>query len=287
LSADIGEGVRVSWAPHPASDTATLFIPHNVTDEPKFRLERRTAGEGVDWVEVEELSGDLVLQLSYPRRIQEYADEVLRDVYALEVRKFAVDRGQLLLLGKGFRNVVFLVETERGRAALKVRRDDAPSTSVGREAVVHAAANRAGVGPRLLGSGEHSLLMEVVVGTPLHRWLPEASGEEVRTTIGKALMQCRGLDLAGIDHGELTRAHKHVLVTEELEVKIIDFGAARFTPRPGNVTSFLRYLYSREVKPLLAEKLGDREVDLQLLREYKRTLSEEAFRAVLRSIGLA
>jgi putative serine/threonine protein kinase len=38
---------------------------------------------------------------------------------------------------------------------------------------------------------------------------------------------------------------------------------------------------------LLAEKLGDREVDLQLLREYKRTFSEEAFRAILRSIGLA
>jgi len=277
----------VSWAPHPASNTATLLIPHNVTDGPKFCHECRTAGKGVHWVRVEELSEGLVVQLSYPRRISEYAAEVLRDVYALGVGEFAVERGQLVLLGKGFRNVVFLVETERGQAALKVRRDDAPSTSVGREATVHAAANRAGVGPLLLGSGEHSLLMGVVVGTPLHRWLPEASRDDVRAAVRKALMQCRALDLAGIDHGELARAHKHVLVTEGPEVKIIDFGAARFTPRPGNVASFLRYLLSREVKPLLVEKLGNLEIDLHLLREYKRTLSEEAFRAVLRSIGLA
>lgn len=241
----------------------------------------------MDWVGVEELPEELVVQLSYPRRVSEYAAEVLKDVEAFGVMRFAVEKGQLFMLGKGFRNVVFLVETERGRAALKVRRDDAPSTEVGREAAVHAAANRAGVGPQLLGIGEHSLLMEVVAGTPLHKWLPEASGDDARTVIAKALMQCRALDLAGIDHGELARAHKHVLVTDGPEVKIIDFGSARFTPRPGNVTSFLRYLRSREVMQAVVERLGSLEVDLQLLKEYRRTLSEEAFLAVLRSIGLA
>ncbi len=241
----------------------------------------------MDWVRVEELSEVLVVQLSYPRRIPGYAAEVLKDVRALGVRRFAVERGQLIQLGKGFRNVVFLVETERGQAALKVRRDDAPSTSVGREAVVQATANRVGVGPLLLGSGEHSLLMEVVTGTPLQRWLPTATREDARTAIGEALMQCRALDLVGIDHGELARAHKHVVVSEGLTVKVIDFSAARFTPRPGNVTSFLSYLRSGEVMPVIAERLGGLEIDLQILKEYRRKLSEEAFLAILRSIGLA
>ncbi len=241
----------------------------------------------MDWVGVEELSAELVVQLSYPRRISEYAAEVLKDVEALGVRRLAVESGQLLMLGKGFRNVVFLVETGGGRAALKVRRDDAPSTEVGREAVVHAAANRAGVGPQLLGSGEHSLLMEVVAGTPLREWLPKASSDDARTVIAEALRQCRALDLAGIDHDELSRAHKHVLVTEGPKAMIIDFGSARFTPRPGNVTSFLQYLRSGEVMPLLAEKLGGLEIDVDLLREYRRTLSDEAFLAILRSLGLS
>ncbi len=241
----------------------------------------------MEWVRVEDLSEELAAQLSYPRRISEYAEEVLRDVRSLGVRRFAVESGQLLMLGKGFRNVVFLVETDGGRAALKVRRDDAPYTAVGREAVVHAAANRAGVGPLLLGSGERSLLMEVVTGTPLRKWLSEASGDDARTVIAKVLRQCRALDIAGIDHGELSRAHKHVLVTEGLGVMIIDFGAARFTPRPSNVTSFLRYLRSGEVMPLLAEKLGTFGIDVDLLRDYKRTLSDEAFLAILRSLGLA
>jgi len=238
----------------------------------------------LDWVELRALPAELRLQLSYPRRVPGYAERVLRDMEALGVERVAVEGGSLVLLGKGFRNAVFLVATERGEAALKVRRDDAPSTSVGREALVHAAANRAGVGPILFGSGEHSLLMEVVVGRPLRLWLEEASGEEVRRVVGEVLRQCRALDLAGIDHGELSRARKHVIVTADASVKLIDFGAARFSSRPRNVTSIVRYLTSREVMQLLEEKLGSPELDLELVREYARTLSEESYRRVLSSL---
>ncbi|MEN3047175.1 MAG: hypothetical protein ABDH63_00100 [Candidatus Caldarchaeales archaeon] len=231
--------------------------------------------------------GEDVRSFSYPRGDFGYASRVEADLKALGVEEVAVsEEGKPLMLGKGFRNAVFLVRRGGEALAAKVRRDDWPHDDVWREASVHGAANAVGVGPRLRGSAGRVLLMEVVEGIRLVDWLPSASGEEVVGVLGSLFRQCRALDAAGIDHGELGDPSKHVVITRGSSVVIIDFGSARFTTRPKNVTSIAGFISKGLAREALLRAGLKPSVEPEVLRRYKRTLSEEDFLAVLGSIGL-
>lgn len=238
------------------------------------------------WRALSKLSED-ARSLSYPRGNAGYASRVVADLTSLGVEEVAVsDEGRPLMLGKGFRNAVFLVRRGGEALAAKVRRDDWPHDDVWREASVHGAANAVGVGPRLRGSAGRVLLMEVVEGTKLADWLPAAGWEEVVAVLGSLLRQCRALDAAGIDHGELSDPSKHVVITRGSSVVIIDFGSARFALRPKNVTSIAGFIARGFARDALLRAGLNPSVEPEVLRRYKRTLSEEDFLAVLRSIGL-
>lgn len=220
------------------------------------------------------------------RRIQELGR---LGVTALE---FAGEKRVLNLhvLGKGCVGIVAAAYRRSERVALKIRRTDADRSRMQHEADMLKKANSVQVGPRLLGVSNNFLLMQLVEGPLLIRWLEERRSKRLLTRVlGQILEQCWHLDTAGLDHGELSHAPKHVIVDKTNKPFIVDFETASLDRRPSNVTSICQFLFfGSSAAQRLARKLGqkDRRTVFDALRTYKNSRSRPNFDKVLEACGL-
>jgi putative serine/threonine protein kinase len=99
------------------------------------------------------------------------------------------------------------------------------------------------------------------------------------------LEQCFSLDIAGLDHGELSRLTRHVIVSDR--PYIIDFESASTTRKTCNVTaaaqSLLLYgIVANKVKKIMCNT--DKERLIQALRTYKHFHTRANFDAILGSL---
>jgi putative serine/threonine protein kinase len=193
------------------------------------------------------------------------------------------------VLGKGCVGLVTIAHKGCEKLALKIRRTDADRPNMRQEAKLLRKANVQSVGPRLLGVSKNFLMMQFVEGELLPNWLEEKVGRtRIKRVLRDVLEQCWRLDMAGLDHGELSHAPKHVIVTAEDNAFIVDFESASANRRPSNVTSICQFLFISEFSTKVAERLGDRERKTMIdsLRRYKKDVNRENFEKVLESCGL-
>lgn len=203
--------------------------------------------------------------------------------------------GSLRVLGKGCVGIVVIAYAKAGKAALKIRRTDANREEMEHEAEMLKKANSFNVGPRLFGFTSNFLMMEFIEGKLLPVWLDALNNERkhVQARLIKVLRdlleQCWRLDKAGLDHGELSHAPKHIVVTATDVPYILDFETASLNRRPSNLTSLCHYMFiSNQIAVKIAEKFRrvNRERLINALRVYKRNFSEKNFRNVLDVCGL-
>ncbi|MEM1923324.1 MAG: RIO1 family regulatory kinase/ATPase [Nitrososphaerota archaeon] len=238
-------------------------------------------------VELVRREADLLLQLSYPKPDQSYAESTLSCIEELGVEGVELAKeGRLRILGKGFRNIVVCGLMRRERVAIKVRRQDYGHKDAWREAYMLERANSLGIGPRLLGQKGQVIVMSLVEGTDLTSWLLtyNPSREAAIKVLIEMATQCHRLDEAMIDHGELSDASKHVILSQN-HPTIIDFGSASFSTRPKNLTSIINYIYSAQLE-MVRQRLGLAKVGFELLRRYKEAFSSEDFLEILTEMGL-
>lgn len=223
-----------------------------------------------------------------------------------EVRKRLVELGRLgvtavefcgdkdvfgvSVLGKGCVGIVTIAYVNGEKVALKIRRVDADREGMLREAEMLEKANSVDVGPKLWGVSANFLVMQFVDGELFPEWLKKCkSKRRVKRVLREILEQCWRLDVAGLDHGELSHAPKHVIVGEDGKPFIVDFETASVRRRPSNVTAVCQFLFvSGEVAGLVVKKLGvrDKGAIVDALRCYKRDRAHENFEKVLEACGL-
>jgi putative serine/threonine protein kinase len=190
------------------------------------------------------------------------------------------------VLGKGFVGIVVIAHLGGQRAALKIRRVDADRLGLEHEAQMLAKANSAQVGPRLICVSRNFLLMQLIDGDLLPNWL-DANKEKghVRGVLNEVLEQCWRLDSIGLDHGELSKAPKHLIVDKQQKPWIVDFETASVDRKPANVTSVCQFLFTSggAVARAVAEVLGEinRAEAINALRLYKNERTRENFNRVL------
>jgi putative serine/threonine protein kinase len=196
-------------------------------------------------------------------------------------------------LGKGYVGIVVVAYTEKGKAALKIRRVDADRSGMQREAEMLKRANQVGVGPKLLGVTENFLLMNFIEGTSLPKWIEALKGRgtkaRIRRVLREVLEQCWRLDMAGLDHGELSRAPKHVIVADDDMPYIVDFEAASTSRKVSNVTSICQYLFiGSQLAKILTKKLGKVNIKtlIHALKAYKQRQTRENLERVIAACGL-
>ncbi|MGD0495308.1 MAG: RIO1 family regulatory kinase/ATPase [Candidatus Bathyarchaeia archaeon] len=193
------------------------------------------------------------------------------------------------VLGKGCVGIVTIAYKDGEKVALKIRRTDADRASMRREAAMLKKANVVSVGPRLLGVSKDFLIMQFIEGELLPKWLEEKVGRaRMKRVLRDVLEQCWRLDVAGLDHGELSHAPKHLIVTAEDNAFIVDFESASVNRRPSNVTSVCQFLFISEFSRKVAERLDhrDKRTMIDSLRRYKKIVNRKNFEKVLESCGL-
>jgi putative serine/threonine protein kinase len=189
--------------------------------------------------------------LCYPKYDLEETRRRIRELKILGVKSLEFSGEKTVfnvpVLGKGFVGIVVLARVDSGLVAVKIRRVDADRSGMQHEAEMLRLANKVEVGPRLIGVSINFLLMEFVEGDLLPQWLESLKGRRtsrrIRSVLREILEQCWLLDEAGLDHGELSHASKHIIVKANDKPCIIDFETASITRRKSNVTSICQYLF--------------------------------------------
>jgi len=199
---------------------------------------------------------------------------------------------RLSVLGKGVVGIVVIGVRGNRRIAVKIRRVDARRPSLIHEAELLMAANSLKVGPECLGGTADVLAMEFIEGLSLPLWLESLTGRgrraRVRSVVKPLLEECFRMDAYGLDHGELSRAHKNVIVSDD-GARILDFESASLVRRPSNFTSLTQYLFlGGSIAKKIAKVLGpvDRDELLKCLRDYKAGGWKDAFEEATRILCL-
>jgi len=193
------------------------------------------------------------------------------------------------VLGKGCVGIVVRALLDKKRIALKIRRVDADRIGMQHEAEMLKTANKVEVGPRLIGVSENFLLMDFVEGTLLPEWIERLKGKGTRNRIRQVLRdvleQCWRLDAIDLDHGELSRAPKHIIIGRDNKAVIVDFETASLQRHVSNVTSICQYFFiGSQTAKTIRRKLGkiNQEMLRTNLKNYKQNRTRENFNKILR-----
>jgi len=191
------------------------------------------------------------------------------------------------VLGKGTVGLVVQASLGEAPVALKIRRTDASRPSFYEEGRLLRLANSVDVGPRLITVTRNFLVMELISGLPLFRWVEEKKSQrQVRNVLRGLLLDCFRLDVIGLDHGELSHAPRNVLVTSKGGC-IVDFESASTSRRVANVTSLIQYfLFGQLASKLEARLCRNRRTVLKTLSEYKQDGSVASFQRILEALRL-
>ena len=85
-------------------------------------------------------------------------------------------------------------------------------------------------------------------------------------------LQLLKLDELKINKFELTNPYKHIIVNKKDLPVMIDFERARFTEQPKNITQFLQYISSNNIKQILQKKkiIINKDKVKELSKKYKQ-----------------
>jgi putative serine/threonine protein kinase len=246
--------------------------------------------------EVDIRSPKLVPLITYPHYSEcEYKDRII-EMESLGITSIILGGGggktiinSAHVAGKGCVGIVVKSKVGSKVCALKIRRTDADRKTMDNEARFHKMANSAGVGPILEGHTKNLIAMEYVSGQSIVDWAGnknKATKSKMRTVATAVLEQCFSLDAAGLDHGELSRLARHVIVSHR--PYIIDFESASTTRKTCNVTAaaqsiFLYGIIANKVKKILDNTDREKTI-IHALRTYKHFHTRANFVAVLDSL---
>jgi putative serine/threonine protein kinase len=190
------------------------------------------------------------------------------------------------VLGKGYVGVVAAAILDGQRVALKMRRIDADRESLEHEAKLLMKANEIGVGPKFLAVSKNFLLMQLIDGDLLEDWLETNKDKQIiRKVLVDILEQCWRLDELRLDHGEISKAPKHLIVDKDNKPFIVDFETASLERKVINVTSVCQFLFmgnSRAAK-MLGEVFGEKNKAelIAALKKFKKNQNRGKFEDLL------
>jgi putative serine/threonine protein kinase len=127
------------------------------------------------------------------------------------------------------------------------------------------------------------------VALKIRRVDADRSRKRVKNVLREVLEQCWRLDEAGLDHGELSHAPKHIIVDMVDRPFIVDFETASLNRKPSNVTSITQFLFiSGMVAEKVRQKIGEKDNNaiIEALRRYKAEGSRRSFEEILKACGI-
>ena len=234
--------------------------------------------------------------ISYPKLDQYEYHKRISDLYKIGV-KDAILEGptrlcELNILGKGHSGIVLKVNGySEKNMALKIRRLDSRRKDTLNEVNNQKLANLIEIGPQIIDNTDDLILMELITGKGISDWLDDPSHfnlenrKKIINIVIEILEQCYRLDVLNLDHGELTRIDKHVMVSEYNQISIIDFESSSTQRKPSNVTSASQALLlsggliSKKICKCI--EIKNHKYLLNALKNYKKRKTRQNFEDIL------
>lgn len=225
--------------------------------------------------------------LTYPKNDKEEMLKRIEELKKLGIKAIKLygpkKIDNLSILGKGCVGLLVIALIDNKEFALKIRRMDANRESLDSEWNMQKIANSIGVGPKAYACSKNFLLMELIKGMHFPEWVKSLKGknkkEALKKVVQKILIDCYRLDEINLDHGELSRAPKHIIITDENKPIIVDFESSSMNRKPSNLTSICQFLFiGSEVSKSISKILRiDKNALIEALRNYKANPSQESF----------
>lgn len=264
-----------------------------------MRLSQQNVSYSREEKELDIRSPSLVPLITYPHFSEsEYNDRII-EMESLGITSIMLGGKTIVngtpIAGKGCVGVVVRSKVGSKVCALKIRRTDADRNTMKEEAHFLKRANSIGVGPHFEGQTRNLIAMEYIAGQSIIDWIlgnrnyySKVTKRKMCTVTRSILEQCFSLDEDGLDHGELSRLARHVIVSDSSPY-LIDFESASTIRRTSNVTAaaqsiFLYGLVANRLRKFLDNI--DREKALEALRTYKHFQTRANFDAVLDSLSI-
>jgi len=264
-----------------------------------MRLSQQNVSYSREEKELDIRSVSLIPLITYPHFSEsEYSDRIM-EMESIGITSIILSGKTIVngahIAGKGCVGIVVKSKVGTKTCALKIRRTDADRTTMNAEAHFLKIANSIGVGPHLEGQTRNLIAMEYIAGHSIIDWIlcnrnnyyRGATKSKMRTVTRSILEQCFSLDGVGLDHGELSRLARHVIVSDR--PYIIDFESASTKRKTSNVTAaaqsiFLYGLVAERVRKILDNI--DVKKAVEALRTYKHFQTRANFDAVLESLSI-
>ncbi len=235
-----------------------------------------------------------LITLSYPKINIKIARSRLETLRSLGVDAFVLDGAVQLdgisILGKGTNSIVVKAFYKGRLVVVKILRLDSHRATLEDEARILEILKDKDIAPEPILYRDWFLIEEYIPGKLLGDFVGkdiyDYSRWELEIFIESLFKKAFYLDKMNIDHGELTRPEKHVIVLDDLDTRIIDFESASLNRIPKNLTSLYQYFFIRSnLSEYLRSLFGIDDVDIVIrtLSRYKKNRDEDSFKDVLKT----
>ena len=226
--------------------------------------------------------------LTYPLFDEKTFENRMRELSSLDINAlFSFGNVQLKfsqIIGKGSVGLVTLVKSKNKLLALKIRRTDANRVNMYDEVLYHSLANSIGIGAFLENFSENFILMEYVKGLNIESWYDsQTSAKKVLNCTNEILRQSFLLDCLNLDHGQLSRLDRHIVVSPDGLPTILDFETSSTKRRCSNVTSVSQSIFLHgPIHAKLTDVINKERTDIiKSIKEYKKQMNRETFQCIL------
>ena len=192
----------------------------------------------------------------------------------MNFEKFKDGLKDIKKLAEGWRGLIYTAIWNGQRVSIKVARSAEKLEALKKEIkILQKLKGKKGF-PQILFWGEDFFVYSYIEGIPFGK-IQEGTDDR-KQVLKEVLKLAYELDLLGVDHGELTRIDKNVLVGERGEVYLLDFERGREKGKKRNVTQFLQVLRR--------EGFLSHEEAVNFGKEYRKN-SEAVFKALMNKIN--
>ena len=227
--------------------------------------------------------------LTYPLFDQDTFESRINELLSLDINGIFsfgnVQLKKICILGKGSVGLVTLARFKMKYFALKIRRTDANRTNMFDEVVYQSLANSVGIGPFLVNFSDNFILMEFIKGSNIVDWYNSVrtSNERILKCTALILEQCYLLDCLKLDHGQLNRLDRHIIISKDDRPTILDFETSSAMRRVSNITSVAQsiFLHGPIYSRLRDSIKKDRTQIMKNIKDYKIQMNYEKFKKIL------
>ena len=178
------------------------------------------------------------------------------------------------LLAKGHRGKIYLFNKSNKEYIRKTSLEESTAHgNIENEARFNKLLNKYNIAPKFISYDKktNSLIREYVVGENIDDYFLTHNKKEIINILEKIFLQLLKLDELKINKFELTNPYKHIIIDKNDCPVMIDFERCRFTEQPKNITQFLQYISSNNIKKLLQKKniISNKDKIKDLSKKYK------------------